>query len=333
MIRIAAELADEWNLTGWRQVKHLTVTLRRLYQRVASTRRSEAWREDVDAFLAKCEELLAKAEATRASLLERAPCRRRSRNSTGTSRIRSARSTDGPEDPAEGGDPPRRRRSFRSSRNIRGGTARGRRASPWNWAFPSRSSRTSTSSSSSTGSCGGERHRCRGSRHRGHAGALPGTRRLQFRPRLSQPAKPGRPRRHAGTQRHARQGPPARQPPRTRGAAGLRTGRQQHPAVESAINNLEQRGLDRVRTHGKAGFARTVALSILAANVLRVGFLIAHGNAHDSSSCNEKLPDVAGKPRQRSPDRAAGGSPCPILPEITNMGPKSRPPAVYPKCR
>ena len=50
--------------------------------------------------------------------------------------------------------------------------------------------------------------------------------------------------------------------------------RQQRPAVESAINNLEQRGLDRVRTHGKAGFARTVALSILAANVLRVGFLI-----------------------------------------------------------
>ncbi len=50
--------------------------------------------------------------------------------------------------------------------------------------------------------------------------------------------------------------------------------RQQHPAVESAINNLEQRGLNRVRTHGKAGFARTVALSILAANVLRVGLLI-----------------------------------------------------------
>ena len=71
MVRIAAELADEWNLTGWRQAKHLTATLRRLYQRVANTRRSEVWREDVDAFLAKCEELLAKAEATRASLLER----------------------------------------------------------------------------------------------------------------------------------------------------------------------------------------------------------------------------------------------------------------------
>ena len=71
MVRIAAELADEWKLPGWRQAGHHTVTLRRLYQRVASTRRSEAWREDVDAFLAKCEELLAKAEATRASLLER----------------------------------------------------------------------------------------------------------------------------------------------------------------------------------------------------------------------------------------------------------------------
>ena len=55
-------------------------------------------------------------------------------------------------------------------------------------------------------------------------GSASGTRRLQLRPRLSQPAKPGRPRRPAGTQPHARQGPPARQPPRTRGAAGLRPG-------------------------------------------------------------------------------------------------------------
>ena len=38
--------------------------------------------------------------------------------------------------------------------------------------------------------------------------------------------------------------------------------RQQHPAVESAINNLEHRGLDRVRSHGAEGFAQTVALSV-----------------------------------------------------------------------
>ena len=32
--------------------------------------------------------------------------------------------------------------------------------------------------------------------------------------------------------------------------------RRQHPAVESAINNLEHRGLDRVRSKGRKGFAR-----------------------------------------------------------------------------
>ncbi len=30
-VRIAAELADEWKLPGWRQARHHTVTLRRLY--------------------------------------------------------------------------------------------------------------------------------------------------------------------------------------------------------------------------------------------------------------------------------------------------------------
>ena len=36
-------------------------------------------------------------------------------------------------------------------------------------------------------------------------------------------------------------------------------GQKSHPAVESAINGPEHRGLDLVRTHGKEGFARTVA--------------------------------------------------------------------------
>ena len=47
--------------------------------------------------------------------------------------------------------------------------------------------------------------------------------------------------------------------------------RRQHPAVESAINNLEHRGLDRVRSKGREGFARTVALSDVALNVHRLG--------------------------------------------------------------
>ncbi len=50
--------------------------------------------------------------------------------------------------------------------------------------------------------------------------------------------------------------------------------RRQHPAVESAIHNLECRGLDRVRAHGRDGFARTVALAILAANLHRIGLAL-----------------------------------------------------------
>ncbi len=50
--------------------------------------------------------------------------------------------------------------------------------------------------------------------------------------------------------------------------------RRQHPAIESAINNLEHRGLNRVRMHGKEGFACSVALSVVAANVHRLGLIL-----------------------------------------------------------
>ncbi len=50
--------------------------------------------------------------------------------------------------------------------------------------------------------------------------------------------------------------------------------RRAHPAIESAINGLEHRGLDRVRSHGPDGFARTVALSVLAANLHRIGSIL-----------------------------------------------------------
>ena len=50
--------------------------------------------------------------------------------------------------------------------------------------------------------------------------------------------------------------------------------RRKHPAVESAINNLEHRGLDRVQAHGADGFARVVALSVVAMNVHRIGLLL-----------------------------------------------------------
>jgi hypothetical protein len=56
--------------------------------------------------------------------------------------------------------------------------------------------------------------------------------------------------------------------------ASFVSARRAHPAIESAINGLEHRGLDRVRSHGADGFARTVALSVLAANLHRIGLIL-----------------------------------------------------------
>ncbi len=53
----------------------------------------------------------------------------------------------------------------------------------------------------------------------------------------------------------------------------FRGARRAHAAGGSAISNLEHRGLDRVRSHGKEGFARTVALAVPAANVHRPGLM------------------------------------------------------------
>ena len=47
--------------------------------------------------------------------------------------------------------------------------------------------------------------------------------------------------------------------------------RKRHPGVESAINHLEHCGLDRVRSHGRDGFERAVAWSVLAANARQLG--------------------------------------------------------------
>ena len=225
MVRIAAALADEWNLTGWRQAKHLTVTLRRLYQRVASTRRSEAWREDVDAFLIKCEELLAKTEATRASLLERGalPEELKELDRYIAHTKRQIDQTDRRILQEE--EIPQKEKVFSVFEEHTRWNSKGKAGVPVELGVPVAIVEDQYQFILE--------HQILWQGGDTDAAvpvivatrlALPGTRRLQFRPRLSQSAKPGRPRRHAGTQRHARQGPPVRQPQRTRGAAGLRTG-------------------------------------------------------------------------------------------------------------
>ena len=50
--------------------------------------------------------------------------------------------------------------------------------------------------------------------------------------------------------------------------------RHAHPAVESAVNHPEHHGLDRELTLGAAGFERTVALSVLGANIHRLGKIL-----------------------------------------------------------
>ena len=50
--------------------------------------------------------------------------------------------------------------------------------------------------------------------------------------------------------------------------------RRKHSGVESAINSLEHRGLDRVRLRGPDGFERAVGLSVLAFNVHRTGQIL-----------------------------------------------------------
>lgn len=51
--------------------------------------------------------------------------------------------------------------------------------------------------------------------------------------------------------------------------------RQQHSAVESAINALEQHGLDVCPDHGITGFKRYVALAVVARNVQRLGAVLS----------------------------------------------------------
>ena len=55
--------------------------------------------------------------------------------------------------------------------------------------------------------------------------------------------------------------------------------RQQHSAVESAINALESHGLDLCRDHGIVGFKRYVAIAVLARNIQRLGAILRQQEA------------------------------------------------------
>lgn len=66
------------------------------------------------------------------------------------------------------------------------------------------------------------------------------------------------------------------------------SGRHKHSAVESAINGLENHGLDRCLDHGIYGFKRYVSFAVLARNIEKLGAIIR----------NQKLKSLKGKEKK-----------------------------------
>ena len=64
--------------------------------------------------------------------------------------------------------------------------------------------------------------------------------------------------------------------------------RKQHSAVESAINALEQHGLDVCPDHGKKGFKRYVALAVVARNIHKLGSVIR--KQHQEKEKRKRVP-------------------------------------------
>ena len=60
-----------------------------------------------------------------------------------------------------------------------------------------------------------------------------------------------------------------------------------YAAVESAVNNLEQRGLDRAREKGKQRFEQAMAPATLATNVHRIAVLIRADDRERSKHSEE----------------------------------------------
>ena len=67
--------------------------------------------------------------------------------------------------------------------------------------------------------------------------------------------------------------------------------RQQHSAVESAINALGVHGLDLCRDHGIDGFKRYVALAVVARNIQRLGAIVRNLAANQRGPYNKRQPD------------------------------------------
>ena len=99
------------------------------------------------------------------------------------------------------------------------------------------------------------------------------------------------------------------------GAASFVARRRRHPGVESAIHALESHGLERVRTHGREGFERTVGISILAANLHRLGPLLQQRAARRYHRTHHPIVWRPSRPRPQPPSFPPLGT-DPACPDI-----------------
>ena len=74
-------------------------------------------------------------------------------------------------------------------------------------------------------------------------------------------------------------------------AAEFIESRQQHSAVESAINALGVHGLDKCRDSGIEGFKRYVALAVVTRNIQRLGAIVRNIAANKRGSYKKRIPD------------------------------------------
>ena len=68
LIRETARLAKRREVGGWRQWRHWSGCVRTLFHRVRSTRRAKGRPEWVEAYLARCGELVERAQGTLGAL-------------------------------------------------------------------------------------------------------------------------------------------------------------------------------------------------------------------------------------------------------------------------
>ena len=62
LVRVTGRTASEHEVAGWRQWRHLTQSVKRLFDQVRSTRRARP--ERVEAYLDRCRDLVERVQAT-----------------------------------------------------------------------------------------------------------------------------------------------------------------------------------------------------------------------------------------------------------------------------